>query len=104
MIDIVDHIEQALERGCSKYRIEFVIKLLTTGNLSVFVADHMSASVRLHKGQAQIVHVAGDWNKADVKWLRIRLYRQMVKWNVTSVRYEGRDGWGRFLQMKGITL
>ncbi len=106
--DVFQDMQLSLTRGGSPHSLDEVVKWLTTGMLQLVVGNYMSASYRLQqadgKFHCQIVHIGGQWNKAEAEWMLQQMFRQMRIWCVSTVKYEGRPGWKRFLKKQGLDL
>lgn len=104
MTDVIQHIEAALERGNSKHTVAEVWHWLCTGQASLAIGTLMTGSWRVtDDGVGEIVHVGGQWNAEDARWLIDRMEADLLSRGVTNWKWSGRKGWARFLKLKEFT-
>jgi hypothetical protein len=103
MRDVEADIRIALERGNSPYSVADVFRALGAGKLRLCIGEHMSASCWARDGALELVHLAGNWDAAEVRWF-------MAEWGKLGcelglpLKWSGRGGWERFLRMRGIEV
>jgi hypothetical protein len=99
-MNVCTHIETALVRGGSPYTLDFVLHELWAGALKLWIGDHMSASAWIRDdGIAEIVHVGGQWDDDDARWMLDGLKAWCAE-KGTTWAWRGRAGWVRFLKRR----
>ena len=94
-----DQIDGAM-RG---YTADDVLFWLRNGEAMMFISGDLHASIKVGTdGTAQVAHMAGTWTDSDAAWIIERARARMREIGIPDLQINGRPGWKRFLQMKGI--
>ena len=101
LADVETHIQAALKRGNSPYTLRDVLGAFWRGDLRLLIASRMTASLWIEDGRVHIVHVGGEWNHEDARWLIDRM-KDYCRETGKPWTWSGRKGWVRFLRMKGF--
>lgn len=98
--NVCHDIEAALARGKSPYDLAFVLRQLWAGELRLWIGDTMSASAWIRDdGIAEIVHVGGQWDDEDARWM-FESFKTWASEKGTTWAWRGRAGWVRFLKRR----
>lgn len=100
-MNVIKHIEDALEKGNSPYTIQDVLMANINGRLFLNVGKHMSSSYWENNGRMEVVHVGGTWNYADARVQIDAMIKEAKKRGIPWV-WSGRKGWTRFLKKEGF--
>lgn len=94
--DVEADIALALRRGRSSKTVADVLAFLWRGEARLLIHPAGSCSWRWKDGRCEILHACGRWDGECIAWMLERMPDPRL------FTWEGRPGWLRFLQMRGI--